>query len=178
MESRIKNIYTLPESAKVWVFPSNKLLTEEIKDKVRHRLLSFIDTWLSHSDKVTGGFDILHDKFILVAATVINSTSKSESTPSGCAIDKLFAEITKISDELLLEISNNGNIFFIDSNANNSQVKELTRDEFQDYVNNNLISENTLVFNTSVNTLSDIINNRFMIPFHTSWHKEAFDSKH
>jgi len=152
----------LPESARLWVFSSRDPLDDEACRKVNEGLSKFIATWKAHGSAVSGAFEIRERKFILVAADI------EVVQVSGCSIDSLFRSVKEIIDALELALSDVANVFYRADNT----VIELTRPGFKSSFLKGEISEDTLVYDPSIQTVGDLKRGKFELPVSESWHAQ------
>ena len=75
--------HTLPDTAKVWVFVSDRILSESDVASMNHSCKNFIDKWHSHNKDVYGSFTLLHNCIIIIAA------NDGITDVSGCSKDSL-----------------------------------------------------------------------------------------
>jgi hypothetical protein len=147
-------IPNLPAHSRVWVFASNKLLSEaEIQD-VSLLMSSFTAQWQSHGTQLLAAFEIIHECVLIV------SVDESVEPPSGCSIDKVF------------RLLNQTNIDFFQRTllwipfCNSAKI--ITQEQAILQFKNAELNEESLVMNTLVETL-DQARNQFYIPLKDSW---------
>lgn len=147
-------IPNLPAHSRVWVFASNKLLSEaEIQD-VSMLMGSFTAQWQSHGTQLLAAFEIIHECILIVAV------DESVEPPSGCSIDKVF------------RLLNQTNIDFFQRTllwipfCNSAKI--ITQEQAILQFKNAELHEESLVMNTLVETL-DQARNQFYIPLKESW---------
>lgn len=147
-------IPNLPAHSRVWVFASNKLLSEaEIQD-VSMLMSSFTAQWQSHGTQLLAAFEIIHECVLIVAV------DESVEPPSGCSIDKVF------------RLLNQTNIDFFQRTllwipfCNSAKI--ITQEQAILQFKNAELNEESLVMNTLVETL-DQARNQFYIPLKDSW---------
>ena len=100
------SLLVIPDSGRLWVFPSSGELDDEVVEKISERLSLLLEDWKAHGQTVDGAFEIRDRRFIIVAAD-------AESTDvSGCSIDGLDRGVRAIFRELGVELSDVSNIFF------------------------------------------------------------------
>ena len=87
----------LDTSSKVWVYQSTSELTTDQTVTIKELLTDFVTQWNSHGADVTGAFDLLYDRFIILAADDRNSVS-------GCSIDSSVSVIREIETKLNLSL--------------------------------------------------------------------------
>ena len=92
----IKNI---PPDSKVWVYQSNRKLTDSEVETISNSGLAFIEQWAAHGASLKASFDVLYNRFIIL------SVDEKQAMASGCSIDSSIRFIKEI--EKLLNINFN-----------------------------------------------------------------------
>ncbi len=72
---------SMPESSRVWLYQTNRKLSETESKATMQFLKQSIDSWVTHGMPMKGSFSLLHDRILLIAADV------NFQSPSGCSID-------------------------------------------------------------------------------------------
>ena len=149
------------DQARIWIYGfKNKLSVKDIKI-VQNELDNFVTNWKSHKDTVKGSFEILYDRFVIMVA---------ESSVSGCSIDSSVSVFKKLRDEYQLDALNQDLVYFRHSES----ITALSRDDFQNLVNENKIVPDTIVYNMTPTMLGVFRSGQWELPFGKSWHGQVF----
>lgn len=152
----------MPDNSRVWVYQCNrKLLDSELKF-VNQQALKFIDAWTAHDMLLKACFEIRYGIFLILFV------DEKQAIASGCSIDKSVHFILQLEKELGVLFTNR--MLFAYRNQG-EEISIVSKTDFEKSVAGNKISDNTIVFNTLVQTKSELENN-FEIPFAQSWHKQ------
>ena len=73
----------LPESARVWIYQSDKILDSKQVDYIEEQAKVFCNQWSAHSTPLKSGYQILHKKFLVL------SVDEGYNEASGCSITLL-----------------------------------------------------------------------------------------
>ncbi|WP_299625154.1 ABC transporter ATPase [uncultured Tenacibaculum sp.] len=149
----------LPNSARVWVYQSDREFTQEEIEVISARALLFIDQWTRHGDDLKGSFAIKYNQFIVLAI------DENFNAASGCSIDASVRFIKSLEEEFNVDLMDKMNVSFKDSD--NINIVKLS--DFQEYAKQQKITTNTVVFNNMVNTKEE---------FETKWEVTADKSWH
>lgn len=149
------------DQARIWIYGFEHQLSADEKNIVRDSLNNFIDQWHSHKDPVTGTYEILNDRFVILAA---------ESTVSGCSIDSSVSVFKKLKQEHQLDALNPDLVYFKDTTG----VSALSRDVFQRLVDEDKINFETIVYNLTPTMLGVFRAGQWELPFYKSWHGLVF----
>lgn len=151
---------SLPETARVWVYQSDREFSENDMAEIRKEASEFINNWTRHGDHLKGGFQIVHKHFIILAI------DESFADASGCSIDSSVRFIKSIESKLSVDLMNKLNISFKD--GDNINIVSLV--EFQNYAKQNKINGETVVFNNLVKTKGEI-SSKWEVAAKDSWHQ-------
>lgn len=146
------------------VFAASRPFGNGAKD-VSGKLLEFFKTWESHGVRVQGGFTILEDRFLIV--------SQLPGEISGCSRDALLFFLKDLGSGLGLEWLGGARVFYRDADGT---VRDTDRPGFKRLASEGSITADTVVFDTTVREVNAILENRFALPAHASWHRRYFDS--
>jgi hypothetical protein len=135
---------TLPDSSRVWVFGSDKLLTEEGTKLLLDGVDAHLADWKAHGAPLTVGREWRDGRFLIVAV------DQSTAGASGCSIDGLFRVLQQLERTAGASLVGGGRIFYRD---NHGVVQSATRDEVAALAQSGVISKDTVVFDT---TLTDL----------------------
>ncbi len=152
---------TLPDHARLWVYGFSRQLTEQEAGKVRHSFDGFIHNWKSHGKPVQGAYNLVDNRFLLLA---------TEDDTSGCSIDTSVKILKAMKDQHGLDALASDLVFYRD----NSGIHAIERFVFQELVDEGAIDDNTIVYNMMITTVGALRNNDWEVPFALSWHRRAF----
>ena len=151
----------LPGNARIWIYQSNRELTEIEIDKIEKRLEGFVGSWLRHGEKLKGSFKILYNQFIVLGV------DENFNNVSGCSIDSSVRAIKALEEEFNLYLMNKLNITFkVGENMNTVSLAE-----FQNYLKLEKVDQDTIVFNNMIQSKSEL-ENSWEVPVKNSWHKQ------
>jgi hypothetical protein len=135
---------TLPDSSRVWVFGSDRLLTEEGTKVLLAGVDAHLDDWKAHGAPLTVGREWRDGRFLIVAV------DQSTAGATGCSIDGLFRVLQQLEREAGASLVGGGRIFYRD---NHGVVQSASRDEVAALAQSGGITKDTVVFDT---TLTDL----------------------
>lgn len=149
---------TLPDNSKAWVFASNRPLTADEREIVDTEVPNFLSQWTAHGAPVPASHEISEDRFLVIAAD-------ESVAPGGCSIDSLFRFIRALGDHLGAEMLDSGRIWYRDKAG---QIRGAERSEFRKFAQSSEISEDSPIFDTSLDQLSTY-RQSFEKPARNSW---------
>lgn len=143
----------MPDHARVWVYQANKNLTN-YKDLIAENLQYFTENWESHGQKLLASFQILQDRFVILAVD-----SKVYS-PSGCSIDKSVALLQELGQQISVDFFDRSTVFYKKGN----EFESAKLPEIKQKVASGELKPETLVLNTLIESKSELEN---------AWQKKA-----
>jgi hypothetical protein len=155
---------SLKNSSRVWVYQANREFSNNEEEEITLKIKSFIATWKVHGKDLKASYQIKYHQFIVIAV------DEDFNEVSGCSIDASVNLILKLEQSLKLDLTNKLNVSFKDNN--NINVVSLL--DFKNFVKQQKITENTVVFNNMVATKGDF-ESQWEVPAIDSWHKRFFN---
>lgn len=153
----------MPDSARIWIYQSNKELNAEQKEAIEKRLVEFIEQWTRHGDDLKGSFAIKYDHFIVLAV------DESYQGVSGCSIDASTHVFQEFERAFGLDLMNKLNTAFRDG----PHLNVVPLSVFQSFVKENKVGPSTIVFNNMVEDKKGLLT-QWEVPAEESWHKRYF----
>ncbi|VAW25953.1 hypothetical protein MNBD_BACTEROID06-1290 [hydrothermal vent metagenome] len=153
----------LPESARVWIYQSNRDLATSEQDAIAELLTTFCDGWSAHGAGLKSSFQILHGRFIVIAV------DETYNLATGCSIDASVNQIKHIENKFELNFMDRTQVaFYIDKKL---YIESLSA--IKSKVQEGVISAETKTFNNLVQTVGDF-NSGWMVSANNSWLKRYF----
>ncbi len=133
---------------RIWTFIISKSLSDNELNIITETGTKFVNGWTAHEQKLTANFEIYKNKIIIV------KVNEEATHASGCSIDKLTQFIKQLEVNFNIELLNRLLVAYKKEDevviVNSSKIKELLQ--------TNSVSENTIVYNTSVSTQNELQN--------------------
>lgn len=157
--------HTLPDSARVWVYTSERLLSEQEQSLIHLKSEHFLGSWQSHQLDVRSSYEIKENRFLIVAV------DESYNGISGCGIDKSLHFVQELESELGISFTNKTNVVFENDEAQIVlpfvQIKSATSE--------GIISTESLYYNTLVSNIGELKTN-FKINVQEGWVRKYFST--
>ena len=154
---------TLPDTARVWIYQSNRKFSEKEKEKVSKMTVDFVEQWTRHGENVRGSFTILYDQFLIIAV------DQNFVEVSGCSIDASVKLVQQIQAQFKVDMLNKLSIAYIEEN----QIKIIPMSDFAHMAKSEILNKETIVFNNMVNSKKGVTN-LWEVPAKDSWHARFF----
>jgi hypothetical protein len=135
----------LPDSSRVWVFGSDKVVQGAAADSLLAAVDQYLSEWRAHGVPLIAARDWRDSRFLAIG---VDSTQENAS---GCSIDGLFRTLHALEREIGIRMLGGGRVFY----RANGSTEVASRDDFADLAANGTITRSTPVFDTSLTTAAD-----------------------
>ena len=149
----------LSDESRVWIYQSNRLLSEEEAKKIQNHLDNFCQQWASHSRQLKAAGKVVNRSFVVLMA------DESQAGASGCSIDSSVHFVKALQQEFSIDLFDRMNFAFESEN----EVHIANRGTFEELYRSGKIKDTTVVFDTLVKTKKDF-DLGFKKPLSESWH--------
>ena len=160
MNTSVTRLDGLSDNARVWVFQSSRPLIGEVRTQVSTTLIHFLKDWAAHGKQLFAAFEIHLDHFIVIAV------DEAMAQATGCSVDKLMRTIHALDQEHQLNCLDRMKVAY---RTNAGDVEEVDVNRFTQMLAKGEASENTMVFNNVLNSLSEW-REKWETPVKHSWH--------
>ena len=154
----MNTIKQMPGDARVWVYQSNTVLTDEQVTVISQQGKDFVESWAAHGAALNASFDILYNRFIIIAV------DEKQAMASGCSIDKSVAFIKAVEQEFQLQLLDRMQVAYRKDEA----IEVCSLKEFEKMANNGAVDAATIVFNNMITT-KEGFDSAWEIPLKESW---------
>jgi hypothetical protein len=155
----------LPGHSRVWVYQCNRMLTESEAEAIAAETRSFLETWTAHDQALRAGFEIRHNRFLILMI------DEKTAGASGCSIDKSVHFIQSLEKKF-------GVSFFdrmLFAYKIDGRVEAVSKGEFEKLFAKGILNEDTIVFNNLVQS-KDELSTAWEVPIKDSWHRTVISS--
>ncbi|MFM1889112.1 MAG: hypothetical protein RL501_1399 [Bacteroidota bacterium] len=154
---------TLPEDARIWIYQSNRSLSEAEQSSISAALAEFLDQWKAHGQDLVSGFQIPYNRFIVIGLDT------EQAAASGCSIDAQVHLIQSLEKQYDITLLDRMNVSF----KSGAFIAYKPLKEFKKMVKDKSVTGETIVFNNLVNTKIEL-ETAWEVPAKDSWHKHMF----
>ncbi len=131
---------------RVWTYIISKPLSKEELNSLNELGKNFVLGWTAHEQQLTASFEIFGEKIIIV------KVNENITEASGCSIDKLTRFIKETEKQFSIELFNRLLVAY----KTNSGIEIVHASKIKDLLDQNKISETTIVYNTSVSNQNEL----------------------
>jgi hypothetical protein len=151
------------EKSRVWIYQSDRQLSEDVTAQIQQRLKSFTAEWTAHNNQLKAKGEIRYNRFLILIV------DESQAGASGCSIDKSIHFMQRIEQEFGINLFDRFNLAYREGN----EVLSLPRHGFEEKLKAGEIGVDTIVYNNLVQSLAEL-NTKWEVPFRDSWHIQLF----
>ncbi|MGK2855915.1 MAG: hypothetical protein ACSLFQ_01780 [Thermoanaerobaculia bacterium] len=151
---------SLPPTAKTWVFGASDALDEQTVGRIREEMTGFISDWTAHGVDLPASFDVLSDRFLVVAAD-------DAAQPGGCSVDRLFRLVGALGEQASVAFLDSSLVFWREGDG---RVRSASREEFHQLAASGEVGPATMVFDVAVDRLDALHDGGFEKQAADSWH--------
>ena len=154
---------TLSENSRIWIYQSNRSLTQQEKESISKLIENFLNNWNSHGVSLNSGFEIKYNRFIVIAQ------DQNTQNATGCSIDSMIHFIQKLEKKYNISLLDKLNVSY----KQGDYIAYKSLKDFKKMVKDGAVSKNTIVFNNLVQTKLEYTN-YWEVPAFESWHARFF----
>ena len=153
------------ENSRVWVYQSDRKLSDTEVQQVKGQLDSFTTGWTAHNHQLKAKAEVRYNRFLILIV------DESQAGASGCSIDKSVHFMQYLEGEFGIKLFDRFNLAYRDG----EEVLSAPRAEFEALLKQGGIHTQTIVFNNLVQNLKEL-QTKWEVPFRDSWHVQLFGS--
>ena len=148
----------MPSDARVWVYQSNTILSDAEVNAIKNEGVHFISDWAAHGASLKASFDVLFNRFIVIAV------DEQQAMASGCSIDKSVKFVKELEQKFKLNLFDRMQVAYRKGN----EIIVCSLSEFEKLANQGLVNESTIVFNNMVSS-KKAFDVEWEVPLKKSW---------
>ena len=151
-------IREMPSDSRVWIYQSNRELSQSEVDEISRKGESFISEWTAHRKLMEACLSVEHHRFIVLMA------DEKKALASGCAIDKSIYFIKEMEQRFNITLLDRTLVAFRTGEGTNT----FRISEFEKFIQSGTISPETLVFNNLVTSKKEW-ESHWLTPLKNTW---------
>ena len=153
----------LPSHARVWIYQSDRVFTQEELTKIEAASQGFLTQWTAHGSELKAGVDFRYDRFIILGL------NESIQSASGCSIDASVRFIQSIEEEFSVILMDKMNVTY----RNKDHIQYIPLKDFRKMAKKKQIPSSAIVFNNLVLDKGEY-ETQWEVPASSSWHSRYF----
>lgn len=160
---------TLPDAARLWLFPLDRTLDDAAADALRQRVEAWLPSWTSHRRPVQAEAEVLAGRVLAVGAVI--SPEEMNAGVSGCGIDKMERAVAAALEATSAELAPALGVTYRDANGAWTSV---SRPAFRRLVRDGEAGAPTPVLDVTADTVGALRQRGVERPAGDAWHARAF----
>lgn len=149
---------------RVWIYQADRFLSEAEVSQIDELAQNFLASWTAHGSALAGKASMVDGLFLVL------EVNEEVTGVTGCSIDKSVHFIKSLGEKFNINFFDRMRVAYHDLDG---KLKLSSREEFQDLVNSDDFSPDTIVYNNLIQNSEELTTN-WKIPFSQSWHSKVF----
>ena len=154
----------MPDYARVWVYQTNKNLSDSEVQTIQQVLENQINTWAAHGADLAGSVQVLHNRFVIIAV------DEMQNQTSGCSIDASTRWLKELGLEMNLDFFDRSVGFIYHETLKTTEISKI-----KSLVTEGILTPDTLIFNNLVSNIQEF-KNIWNVKASESWMKRYFQA--
>ena len=148
----------LQGNGRVWIYVSNRALSENEQKAIKEDLSTFCKSWAAHGNQLAADFDVFHNQLLVLAV------DENVEAATGCSIDKATAIFQEIDANLHLDLFDRVNLTFVKAGG----IRIVKMQDINQAFHSGVITADSLFLDNTISSLSEL-RERWEVPFKDSW---------
>lgn len=161
----MNSLQNMPDDARLWVFQSNRVLSDVEARTIENLASQFITRWTSHGARITACCSVFYNRFVVFAI------DEQQAQAGGCSIDSLNGFVKELGQSFIVNFFDRLQVAYRHEN----EIRSCQLSEFEKLAQQKIVDESTIVFNNMVISKS-AFENEWEVPVKNSWHKRVLGS--
>lgn len=155
----------LSPNSRVWVYQSDRALTDSEQKNLLTSAESFIQQWAAHGQSLLASATIRYNHFLIIA------TDEGFNMASGCSIDSSFRFVQEAGSNFDVDFFQRTNLaFLMDGSVTLCQMTQL-----KESIEDGKVGYETLFFDNNIQTKSEL-DTKWIVNAGESWLKRYFQA--
>lgn len=150
----------LPDDARLWIFGSDRPLTDEEEELLLERVDHFLEAWKAHGRPLAARRWWAYGRFLLVGV------DESVAPPTGCSIDALGRTLREVEEVTGLHLMEKADVWFRHGGA----IHQVGRASFREAAAQGEVDGDTIVFDPALTRVGELRSGRWERPVSGGWH--------
>jgi hypothetical protein len=150
----------MPDYSRVWVYQSDRELTDIEANEIRRKAAMFLMEWSSHGNLMKAAIDVVYNRFIVLMV------DERAAAASGCGIDKSVRFMQQLEQDYKVNLFDRMLVAYRDEET---RIKTVKLYNFEQMMERGELKADTIVFNNLLDTKTDFLA-KWEVPVRNSWH--------
>ena len=148
----------ISENSRIWIYQSDRELTEQEFKAIQSHLDEFTASWAAHGNSLHAKGEIRFQRFIIIAV------DEQQAQASGCSIDKSVALMKQFETQFGIQLFDRMQIAYRDG----ASIKTFRKADFNMLIEKGTLNEHSIIFNNLIQRYGEL-DTAWEIPLKESW---------
>ena len=156
----------MPSYSRIWIYQSDRELTDSEVVAITNVLTNFIENWQAHGNSLVSSFEIRHKRFLILAV------NEELTKATGCSIDKSVALMKAIEDEFKISLFDRTKVAYFDKE---DKITITSLSKLKELVIEQKITSDTIIFDNLVQ-IKEQLDSQWQNKASSTWLKRYFQN--
>ncbi len=154
----------LSRQARVWVYQSDRPLSEAEISLIEEAAPAFLESWATHGKPLKASFRLFHSQFLVIGV------DEQVQAASGCSIDSSVSFVQALEKELEVSFMDRGKVAFVSE----GKVFLEALPQLKTSIEAGRVTADTSTFNNLVSSKQEL-EEKWLMPAKETWLKRYFN---
>jgi len=150
----------MPDHSRVWVYQSDRELTDIEANEIRRKAAMFLMEWSSHGNLMKAAIDAVYNRFIVLLV------DERTAQASGCGIDKSVRFMQQLEQDYKINLFDRMLVAYRDAETKIHTVKLY---HFEQMMERGELTGENIIFNNLISDKTEFLS-KWEVPVKNSWH--------
>ena len=156
----------MPSYSRLWIYQSDKELTDSEVLIITTILTNFIENWQAHGNSLIASFQIRHHRFLILAV------NEELTKTTGCSIDKSVEVMKAIENEFKVSLFDRTKVAYFDAE---NKITTAALSKLKELVYEQKITSDTIIFDNLVQ-VKEQLDSEWQSRASNTWLKRYFQN--
>jgi hypothetical protein len=153
------NLFNKKMNERIWIYTLSKELEQNKLSQLINNCTDFVSSWTAHDISLDASFEMYQNRMLIF------KVNETRYDASGCSIDKQLRFIKDLEQQFSVELLNR---LLVAYQTESNTIEVVKSSQIKELLANNIISENTIVFDNTISQSSQL-NTSWKLPLKETW---------
>lgn len=156
----------MPSYSRLWIYQSNRELTDSEVLTITNILTDFIENWQAHGNSLISSFEIRHNHFLILAV------NEELTKATGCSIDKSVEIMKTIEEKFKISLFDRTKVAYFDEE---NKITTTSLSKLKELVHEQKITSDTIIFDNLIQ-IKEQLDSQWQNKASNTWLKRYFQN--
>lgn len=156
----------MPSYSRLWIYQSDRELTDSEVLAITNVLTNFIENWQAHGNSLISSFEIRHNRFLILAI------NEELTKATGCSIDKSVELMKAIEEEFKISLFDRTKVAYLNTE---NKIMTTSLSKLKELVHEQTITSDTIIFDNLVQ-IKEQLDSAWQTKASNTWLKRYFQN--